>query len=48
MNTYCLSPTQLQLIKGVNKMICPECGGVVYFDGKCFVCLDCGWWDYNI
>ncbi len=29
-------------------MKCPRCGGDIYFDGKCFVCLDCGWWDYNI
>ena len=29
-------------------MICPECGGQVFFDGKCFVCSECSWWDYNI
>lgn len=29
-------------------MTCPKCGKTAYFDGKCFSCLDCGWWDYNI
>lgn len=28
-------------------MICPECGSPYYcFDGKCFVCPDCGYWTY--
>ena len=26
---------------------CQKCGNELYFDGKCFVCIGCGWWDYN-
>ena len=29
-------------------MKCPKCGSDDYFfDGKCFVCTNCGHWDYN-
>lgn len=27
-------------------MICPKCGAHLYFDGKCFVCVECGYWSY--
>ena len=28
-------------------MNCPNCGEHLYFDGKCFVCTECGYWCYN-